>query len=163
MKQKNFEFFTHSVLGMVSDTATIVAFRLASCRDTNSSWIHKKDKDIIEDINIGKTAFTKSKKELLETGILLRVDGVYQLNTEYFPVFQRTLSLEMMERSNALLEMAKNGIKIGLVYAYYYKRDFQDLRQMTPDSFLQWCEAGCEGLKVLHHGFVDNIYQYEFI
>lgn len=37
LKQKNFEFFTHSVLGLVSDTATIVAFRLASCRDTNSS------------------------------------------------------------------------------------------------------------------------------
>ncbi len=52
----------------------------------------------------------------------------------------------MKERAAALRNQAKNGIEAGVVFEYYAKREFKDLK-MSPDKLVEWCEAGCPGLK----------------
>lgn len=155
VKPETFEFFTTGVLGLVDPTSTVVAFRMASLRDRKSSWVRMSDNAIFSTISIGKPTFRKAKKNLLEAGIIRRVDDSYQLDTEYFPIIEETISLEMKERSNALLASKD---KPGEVYRYYYTRDFKDLK-MNPDTFIMYCEAGCPGLKYNWKGFTEDEYR----
>ncbi len=120
------------------------AIKLAEFRVNGTPCIYMSDNELIKAMHCGRSNYFKYKKQLIENKILIEDVDCYIISTEYFPVYKE-ISEQTEERINTLLGLDKETVG-RKVFLHYYKQNFQNLN-CSIDYFVNWCLAGCPGLK----------------
>lgn len=159
LKKENFEYYCPEVLAVVEYRDAAIANRLAHCRWRDSARILLNQREILKRINVRYSTYKEAYQRLVDAGILIQYKDCLELNTEFYPVVNATLSSKNIERSKALLKMLDDGVMFlgAKVWKYYWENGFRGLR-ITPDELLVYCEAGCPGMNKLA---VNQLDRYE--
>lgn len=123
---------------------TGLAIKLAKLRLRGTSEIKMSNNAIIKKLGLTKPTFLKYRNMLLEKQIIFTTENGYCLNTEYFPIVESIDSKTRIHINNLL---SLDDLFIGKkVFLTYYNKNFIGL-DCSIEYFVNWCLAGCPGLK----------------